>query len=292
MPYIEPGSTIGNEAFTASGTASGALRPWQAVTVGSGLVLHAASTLRAEPAPLQSEFALLDASVDPDGRNFLASDGSWCAIALVERSRPLSGALPSPGAATPALAYRPTVRALLSRTAWTLLSCYVLRQPPRGILAWHVDPQALHLQECRLLVPIQAPDAAVTLIGHDAAAYPVGTAPTGDFNFRHQVENATDGQRIVLAIDVLCEPDVRRLLPPALADVASLRRELAREACHRLLPWRARESVGDPRWVARRLADSAASAIRRRAARYDTVTAEVTRAPTVVAPAPCARLQR
>ena len=139
------------------GTASGALRPWQAVTGGSGMVLRAASTLRTEPAPLHSEFALLDASIDPDARSFLASDGSWYAIALVERSRPLSGALPSPGAATRALAYIPTVRTLLSRTAWTLLSCYVLRQPPRGILARHVDPQAVHLQECRLLVPIQAP---------------------------------------------------------------------------------------------------------------------------------------
>ena len=106
--------------------------------------------------------------------------------------------------------------------------------------------------------------AAVTLIGHEAAAYPVGTAPTGDFNFPHQVENAADAQRVVLAIDVLCEPDVRRLLPPALADAASLRRELAREACRRLLQWRAGESVGDPRWMARRLADSAASPIRRR----------------------------
>jgi hypothetical protein len=104
----------------------------------------------------------------------------------------------------------------------------------------------------------------VTLIGHEAAAYPVGTAPTGDFNFPHQVENAADAQRVVLAIDLLCEPDIRRLLPPALADAASLRRELAREACRRLLQWRASESVGDPRWMARRLADSAASPIRRR----------------------------
>jgi hypothetical protein len=260
MPNIEPEPTVGNEAFAASG----ALRPWQAVTVGSGLLLHAASTLRTEPAALQADFAALDASVGPDGRNFLASDGSWCAIALVERSRPLSGALFSSGAATPALPYMPTVRALLSRANWTVLSCYVLRQPPHGTLAWHFDPQALHLQECRLLVPVQAPDAAVTLIGHEAAAYPVGTAPTGDFNFPHQVENAADAQRVVLAIDLLCEPDVRRLLPPALADAASLRRELAREACRRLLQWRAGESVGDPRWMARRLADSAASPIRRR----------------------------
>jgi hypothetical protein len=145
----------------------------------------------------------------------------------------------------------PTVHALLSQAQWTVLSCYVLRQPPRGTLAWHFDPQALHLQECRLLVPIQAPDAAVTLIGHEAAAYPVGTGWTADFSFPHQVENPTDAQRVVLAIDVLCGPEVLRLLPPALADAASLRLELAREVCRRLLQWRAREAVGNPGLVAK-----------------------------------------
>jgi len=242
MPNIEPEVPIGSEAFVASG----ALRPRQAATVGSGLQLRAASTLRTEPEFSQADLAALDASVGPDGRSFLASDGSWCAIALLERSRPTSGTLPSPGAATPTLACMPTVAALLSRAAWTVLSCYVLRQPPHGTLVWHYDPQALHLQECRLLVPIQAPDAAVTLIGHEAAAYPAGTGWTGDFSFPHQVENATDAQRVVLAIDVLCEPEVRRLLPPALADAASLRRELAREACRCLLQWRARKHLGDP----------------------------------------------
>ena len=60
------------------------------------------------------------------------------------------------------------------------------------------------------------------------------------------MENATDAQRVVLAIDVLGEPEVRRLLPPALADAVPLRRELAREACRRLLQWRARERVENP----------------------------------------------
>ena len=120
-----------------------------------------------------------------------------------------------------------------------MLSCYVLRQPPRGTLAWHFDDQAIHLRECRLLLPIHAPEAAVTLIGHEAVAYPAGTAWTGDFSFPHQVENPTDAQRIVLAIDVLSEPEVLRLLPSALAEAAAVRMDLAREARNRLLQWRA-----------------------------------------------------
>jgi hypothetical protein len=236
MQSIELGSRIDHEAFATPGV----LRPWQAVTVGSGLLLHAASALRTEPAAIQADFTVLDEALGPDRRSLLASDGSWCAIALVERSGPSSGDAPSPGTATPALAYMPTVSALLSRAEWTVLSCYVLRQPPHGTLVWHFDPQALHLRECRLLVPIQVPAAAVTLIGHEAAAYPVGMGWTGDFSFPHQVENTTDAQRIVLAIDVMCEPVVRRLLPPALADAALLRLDLAREACRHLLRWRAR----------------------------------------------------
>ncbi len=242
MLDFQPESGSGMRLSVASGT----LQPWQAVTVGSGLLLHAASALRAEPTALQADFAVLDAAVGPDGRTFLASDGSWSAIGLVERSGAASIGTPSPGIATPALAFAPTVRALLSRAPWTVLSCYVLRQPPHGTLAWHFDGQALHLPECRLLVPIHAPDAAVTVIGHELAAYPEGTAWTGDFSFPHQVDNASDAQRVVLAIDVLSDTAVRRLLPPALADAASLRLDLAREACRRLLRWRARACPGSP----------------------------------------------
>ena len=279
------------------GTASGALRPWQAVTGGSGMVLRAASTLRTEPAPLHSEFALLDASIDPDARSFLASDGSWCAIALVERSRPLSGALPSPGAATPALAYIPTVRTLLSRTAWTLLSCYVLRQPPRGILARHVDPQAVHLQECRLLVPIQAPTCCRDLDRARGSRLSRRHRLDGRFQLpalsgkrggcaarRARHRSAVRARRTTIAasgVGGCCLTPSRtgaRSMPPP-APVAC-RRERGRSALD-----------GTPVGRFRRLSNPA-PIIRRRPARYDTVTAEVTRAPTVVAPAPCARLQR
>jgi len=88
------------------------------------------------------------------------------------------------------------------------------------------------------------PDAAVTLIGHEVTACPADTYWTGDFSFPHQVENPTDARRIVLAIDVLCTLEVRRLLPPALAAAASLRHDLSREALNCLLLWRA--LAGDP----------------------------------------------
>jgi hypothetical protein len=116
-----------------------------------------------------------------------------------------------------------------------VLACYVIRQPPHGTLAWHFDPQAVHLAESRLLVPIQAPEAAVTLIGHEAVAYPTGTLWTGDFSFPHQLENPTDAQRMVFAIDVLSGPEVRRLLPLALPEAVAIRVDLAREARNRLL---------------------------------------------------------
>ena len=79
----------------------------------------------------------------------------------------------------------------------------------------------------------------MTSIGHEAVAHPTGTLWTGDFSFPHQVENPTNAQRVVLAIDVLSGPGVRRLLPLALAEAAAIRVDLAREARNRLLRWRA-----------------------------------------------------
>ena len=53
-----------------------------------------------------------------------------------------------------------TVRTLLSGSDWTVLSCYVIRQPPHGTLPWHFDNQAIHLAECRVLIPLHARPAA------------------------------------------------------------------------------------------------------------------------------------
>ncbi len=217
------------------------LHPWQAVTVCSGLMLHAGLALQAELAPLLADLTVIDAAVGPSGRLFLTTDGSWGSIALVERAHDSSGGEPRSGDATPALAHAPNIRALLSGTGWTVLSCYLIRQPPHGTLPWHFDNQAIHLAECRLLIPLHAPRDAVTWIGHEAVAYPAGTAWTGDFSFPHQVENPTDVQRVVLAIDVLTAPAVRRLLPSDLARGASQRQELGSLSRNHLLRWRAQQ---------------------------------------------------
>ena len=80
----------------------------------------------------------------------------------------------------------------------------------------------------------------MTWIGHEVVAYPAGTAWTADFSFPHQVENTTDTQRVVLAVDVLSSPEVRRLLPPDLAQSVSQRQELGSLA-RQLLKWRAQQ---------------------------------------------------
>ncbi len=216
------------------------LLPWQMVTLGSGLMLQASCLdLRSEAAALQAEFAAADAAVGPAGRAFLASDGSWSTMALVQRSR--LGVLAA-GLPTPNLEHMPSVAALLSRSNWTVVGCHLVRQPPHGTLPWHFEDQAPYSQESRLLVPIHAPDGAETLIGHESVAYPAGMGWTGDFNFPHQVENPTESQRIILIVDVVSGPEVRRLLPPALMDKLPLRRALAGEARNRLLQWRASRS--------------------------------------------------
>ncbi len=221
--------------------ATDALQPWQQVTLDSGLMLHAPACEPAHALSLREEFAQLDAAVGPSGRTFLANDGSWAAIPLVERSIAAGGSACAAGEPTPALAHMPTVQTLLAQRDWTVLSVYVLRQPPHGTLPWHFDHQALHLSECRLLLPICAPQGAVTWIGHDPAAYPEATLWTADFSFPHQVDNPTGSQRVVLAIDVRCDPALRGLLPEALSAARDQRLGLAQAAQNLLLQWRARQ---------------------------------------------------
>ena len=216
------------------------LFPWQQVTRDSGLMLHAAACDAVEVPSLRQEFTQLDAAVGPSGRTFLANDGSWSAIPLLERSLAASGD-PAAGVPTPALAYMPGLRTLLTQRDWTVLSVYVLRQPPHGTLPWHFDQQALHLSECRLLLPICAPPGAITWIGHDPATYPEGTLWAADFSFPHQVDNPTGSQRVVLGIDVRCDAAVRRLLPEALSTAADRRLALAQTARNLLLQWRGRQ---------------------------------------------------
>lgn len=217
-----------------------ALRPWQEVTVGSGLLLHASFLdMRGDVAAFRAEFAAVDAAIGPAGRTFTATDGGWSALALVDRSRSVSGGALAAGMPTPGLDHMPTVRALLSRSGWVVVGSCLIRQSPHGVLPWHFEDQAPYSAENRLLVPIQAPAGARTLLGHEAVAYPAGLGWTGDFNFPHQVENPTDAQRIILLIDVVAGPEVRRLLPPALTERVAHRHALAGEARNRLLAWRA-----------------------------------------------------
>lgn len=237
-----------NDAPNPSDAAAPAddMMPWQTVTRGSDLLLHASIGAVAPPPALLAEFTALDAAIAPAGRTFLCPDGSWSAIPLIERATHGSDRAAWAGLPTPALPCMPGVPHLLDRLGWRPLAVYVLRQPPRGQLPWHFDNQALHLPECRVLLPIIAPPGAVTLIGHEAAAYPAGTLWTGDFAFPHQVENRTDQQRVVLAFDLRSDESVRALFPAALAARAAERQALAQCARNRLLQHRAVRSAPPP----------------------------------------------
>ncbi len=211
------------------------MHPWQQTTVGSGLLLHAPLSIGLDPAPLQREFAALDASVGDEGRMHLAHDGTWSSITLIDRRLATEAERHPAGTPMPALQAMPSVGRLMDRLGCRIISCYVHRQAPGGTLRWHYDAQALHLDECRLIVPLHAPPGSVTRIGDVAAAYPDGTVWTGDFSFPHQVENAPDDQRIVLLVDARSDDGLRALAPAALSAHAGRRVELSQKAVNALL---------------------------------------------------------
>lgn len=203
-------------------------RPWQRVTMGSGLMLHGPVGIRVDADTLRAEFDELDHRLEPAARGYAGSDSSWSSITLMQRSRN--------GQAVPmqALDLMPSVAAMLAAHDWTLRGAYLIRQPPGGTLPWHFDNQAPHLEECRILIPVVVPPQAVTLIGHERAAYPVGVAWAGDFSFPHQVENPGTEQRVVVALDVRGDDRVRALVPPEMVTSANLRHTLAETACNQL----------------------------------------------------------
>lgn len=202
--------------------------PWQRVTVGSGLMLHAPVAIRIDADALRAEFDELDRRLDPAARGYAGSDGSWSSVTLVQQS-------PSDkGISTPALDLMPSVAALLAARDWTLRGAYLIRQPPGGTLPWHFDNQAPHLEESRVLIPVVVPPRAVTLIGHERVAYPAGVAWAGDFSFPHQVDNPEPEQRVVLALDVRGDDRMRALVPPEMTAHANLRHALAETACNQL----------------------------------------------------------
>jgi hypothetical protein len=204
------------------------METFQRLTIGSDLMLHAEAALRLDADTLKAEFAALDAALPPEGRtHYGAEPGTgWTAIPLLE------------GRPQPGLDYLPTVRTLLERSDLPVQRAYILRQPAGGLLRWHFDNLALHQVEARLLIPIQAPDGAVTRIGHEVAAYPDGQCWTGDFCFPHQVENPTDRDRIVVALDVTATDGVRALFPPRLTADPARRNALAQEAQNLFQAWR------------------------------------------------------
>lgn len=205
---------------------SAPLHPWQAITRESGLVLHGPADVFCDAAALGAQFKHLDATAgDGDRTCFGSVDGGWTAMALV---------LPNgvgQGRPTPLLAALPAVSELMARLPAPIRSVHLLRQGPRGLLDWHFEPLGIHQEECRLLVAVQAPADAVTLLGHQAVAYPEGQVWAGDFSFPHRVENPGDRQRIVLALDMQSTPELARLLPPGLGAEGPRRAALAGEAC-------------------------------------------------------------
>jgi hypothetical protein len=196
------------------------MEAFQQITLGSNLTLHAEAAIRLDIDTLKAEYAAMDSALPPGGRtHYGAEPGTgWTAIPLLADGP------------QPALDHLPTVRTLLERSDLLVRCAFIHRQPAGGMLRWHFDSLALHRAEVRLLIPIQAPEGAVTLIGHEAVAYPEGQCWTGDFYFPHQVENPTDRDRIVLSLDVTVTDSVRALFPPLLAADPDRRNALAEGA--------------------------------------------------------------
>lgn len=211
------------------------LRPWQQVTVGCGLTLSAASGIRLDPATLERQVdAAIDSVPDPQRNRFGDPAGDWTAITLFNRDQQ------GRRVDYPPLRLLPLLTDMLDRLGLSPFGLHITRQPPGVDLTWHFDGQALHLPICRLLLPVRVPGDAFTWIGHEKVAYPPGTLWTGDFALPHQVENPTDRERIVIAIDCDVTPAIQALFPAPLYAEPVRRRELAQEAVNRLLSARAR----------------------------------------------------
>lgn len=204
--------------------------PWQTRMAGIPLVLHGPLDLAVDTAALRADFIQLDATLPADHRHYRAEDDGWSVISLIEQ-----GGSDADGVPQPALALMPSLAHMLAPTDWRVQSAHLMRLPPRGVLPWHFEPQAPHLPQCRVLIPLQVPPGAMTLIGDGAVAYPEGTAWAGDFTFPHQVENRSNQQRVVLIFDLVTTSNLLRMMPPALTEDFSLRIDLAHRMSNILL---------------------------------------------------------
>lgn len=210
------------------------LMPWQEATVGSGLMLSAASGIHVDPGTLERQVQAAIDSVPNEKRNrFGSPNGDWTAITLLYRDQK------GISAPQPPLAHIPILTDLLSDAGIDPFGLHITRQPPGVDLEWHFDHQALHLDICRLLLPVRVPTDAFTWIGHEKVAYPPGTLWTGDFAMPHQVENQTDQERIVIAIDSGVTPAIRALFPADLSNDGARRSALAQDSINALLIARA-----------------------------------------------------
>jgi len=208
---------------------------WQSLTQDCGLQLHGSfGDFRDLLPALQAEFAALEACIDPALRGMRACDGSWSNLDLILRDKTWG----RPGHPTSALALMPSVAALIQRTGLTVLGAHILRQPPQGLLPWHFEDQAPYSVETRLLIPLHVPQGSVTWVSHEPVVYPEGIGWCADVNFPHQVENPTDQQRIILALDVLSDQAARDCMPQGLLEGVDQRHTLAQQARNHLLMWR------------------------------------------------------
>lgn len=218
-----------------------ALAPWQELTRGTGLVLSAASCITVDPAALDRQVqAAIDSVPDSQRGRFGNPQGDWTAITLSHRDhRGVTLVQPS-------LAHLPILTGLLRDVGIEPFGLHITRQPPGVDLKWHFDHQALHLSICRLLLPVRVPADAFTWIGHEKVAYPPGALWTGDFALPHQVENPTDQERIVIAIDCEVTPAILALFPAALYADPDRRWSLSQDGVNALLSARAAAPVPAP----------------------------------------------
>ena len=209
--------------------------PWQRLTAGSGLMLHAPVwDIRPHLAVLYSELAALEAAPQMMAQSGSYANETGASVTLVSRAR--DGALGTP---SPALDLMPTLKALLAELGLPVVGCYFSVLPPGGTLPWHFEDQAPYSAETRMVVPIHAPAGARTLLSHEVTAYPAGLGWVGDVNFPHQVENPTSERRVIMLVDVVAGPDLHRRIPPDLIDQVARRRSLAQDCRNQLLEWRA-----------------------------------------------------
>lgn len=211
------------------------LLPWQRLTVGSGLLLAAASLITLDPDELRRQtLAAIAATPEAEKHNFAGAPGGWTAISLLSNSGAYGEGRPL--RRHDRLDHLPLLeRSVLSLPGLMVEGAYILRQPAAGVLAWHYDHQGLHLPLARLLLSVQVPSGAFTWIGHEKHAFPAGTLWTGDFSQPHQVENGTDQDRLMIAVDVTVNDAARALFPAALYAEGARRQYLSQEGINALL---------------------------------------------------------